>query len=62
MENINPDDLPLSIDPEENLRMENEILKLKLKAELGTEPHFMNNVPSEIENEFLKNVLAFEHS
>ena len=34
----NNDDLtnePLSDDPEENLRMENELLRLKLQAELG---------------------------
>jgi len=62
MENIDPDDLPLSDDPEENLRMENEILRLKLKAELGAESHSMSNIPSEIENIFLKNVLNFEHA
>lgn len=62
MENIPHDDLPLSDDPEENLRMQNEILRLKLKAELGAEPHRSGNLPPEIENEFLKNVVAFEHS
>ncbi|CAN5201429.1 hypothetical protein BH09BAC6_BH09BAC6_00190 [soil metagenome] len=55
-------DEPLSTDPEENLRMENELLKLKLKAELGAESHSISNIDPEIENEFLKNILAFEHS
>jgi len=55
-------DSPLSDDPEENLRMENELLKLKLKAELGAEPINIADISPEIENEFLKNVLAFEHN
>jgi hypothetical protein len=55
-------DHPLSDDPEENLRMENELLRLKLKAELGAESHNILKVNPEIENEFLKNVLAFEHN
>ena len=35
------DDLetPFSEDPEENLRIENELLHLKLQAELGAETH-----------------------
>jgi hypothetical protein len=53
---------PLSNDPEENLRIENELLKLKLKAELGAEPFSVSDISPEIENEFLKNVLAFEHN
>ncbi len=53
---------PLSNDPEENLRMENELLRLKLKAELGAEPHSISTIDPEIENEFLKHVLAFEHN
>ena len=57
-----PDDMPLSDDPEENLRMENELLRLKLKAELGAESHNVTNLNPEIENEFLKHVLAFEHN
>lgn len=62
MENINPNDFSLSDDHQENLRMENEILRLKLKAELGAESHSLDNVPTEIENEFLKHILAFEHA
>jgi hypothetical protein len=62
MDNNNTADLPLSDDPEENLRMENELLRLKLKAELGAEPYNVTNVEPEIENEFLKHILAFEHN
>jgi hypothetical protein len=62
MDNNNTADLPLSDNPEENLRMENELLRLKLKAELGAEPYNVTNVEPEIENEFLKQVLAFEHN
>jgi hypothetical protein len=52
----------LNDNPEENLRMENEFLQLKLKAELGAKTFSSSNFPAEIENEFLKNVLAFENS
>ena len=55
-------DLPLSEDPEENLRMENELLRLKLKAEFGGESGNVTNINPEIENEFLKHVLEFEHN
>jgi hypothetical protein len=61
----NTDDLfdqPLSDDPEENLRMENELLRLKLQAELGADPHMINPVDPEIENIFLKNIFDFEHN
>jgi hypothetical protein len=60
--NINDDDEPLSDDPEENLRMENELLRLKLKAELGGDSFSSGDLPPEIENEFLKNVMAFEQN
>lgn len=55
-------DGPLSDDPEENLRMQNELLRLKLKAELGADSHRISNIDPGIENEFLKNVLAFEQN
>ncbi len=61
----NPDDmadLPLSDDPEENLRIENELLRLKMKAELGAESHSSGKLDPGIENEFLKNVMAFEQN
>lgn len=52
--NNNPhDDLPLSNDPEENLRMQNELLRLKVRAELGA-------IPQITDSEFLKNMLQFE--
>ena len=50
-----------SEDPKENLRLENEILRIKIKTELGGEYESDENLPPELENEFLKNILAFEH-
>ncbi len=58
-----PNEEKFSDDPQENLRMENELLKLKLQAQFGA---MMgggdNSLPPEIENEFLKNVYAFEQN
>jgi len=65
MNNNNSDEelnAPLSDDPEENLRLENELLQLKLKAEFGATSFGDGEIPPEIEHEFLKNVLAFEHA
>jgi len=50
-----------SDDPEEQLRIENELLKLKLNAELGGKFEALTDIPPEIEHEFLKNVIAFEN-
>jgi len=50
-----------SSDPREHLRIENEILRIKVKAELGGEYESDENLSPELENEFLKNILAFEH-
>jgi len=61
MENETPD-LPLSDDPEENLRMENELMKLKLQAELDATSFTASDIDPEMENEFLKNVMAFEQN
>ena len=44
-----------------NLRIENEILRIKIKTELGGDYESDENLPPELENEFLKNILAFEH-
>ena len=55
-------DLPLSDDSEENLRMENELMKLKLQAELGAKSFSASEIDPEIENAFLKNVMAFEQN
>lgn len=51
-----------SDDPEEHMKIENELLKLKLSAELGGTFEALSEIPPAIENEFLKNVLAFEHA
>ena len=61
MDNKQDDGLPGN-SPEENTRIENELLKLKLQAELGVKPHLESGLPPEVENLFLKNVLAFEHA
>ncbi|MFT3933562.1 MAG: hypothetical protein QM726_08115 [Chitinophagaceae bacterium] len=50
-----------SNDAKENLRIENEILRIKIRTELGGEYEIDENLPPELENEFLKNILAFEH-
>ncbi len=60
MKNISSDNLSQSYDPDENKRMENELLQLKLKAELGIDAHISANTPPSIKNLFLKNILAFE--
>jgi len=53
-----------SENPEENLRIENDILKLKLHATYGADMYIGpgKDLPPEIENEFLKNVIAFEEA
>ncbi len=50
-----------SEDPEEQLKIENDILKLKLQAELGGDFTADEDLSPDIENAFLKNVLEFEH-
>lgn len=50
-----------SDDPEENLRLENEFLQMKLSAETGAIfGGDASGLPPEIMNEWLKNVAAFE--
>lgn len=49
-------------DTKEKLCLENEILRLKLKAQCGSELQHTGNIPPEVEHQFLKNVLAFEES
>jgi hypothetical protein len=56
------DDEKLSDDPEENLRMENELLKLKIQAQFGAKFGEGASLPADVENEFLKNVYAFEQN
>jgi hypothetical protein len=55
-------DEKFSDDPAENVRLENEFLKIKLKAQYGDAFHMESNgdLPPEIENQFLKNMMAFE--
>ncbi len=49
-----------SDDPIENLRIENEIQKLKMQAETGASFSGSNDLPPEVENEFLQHVQQFE--
>jgi hypothetical protein len=46
----------------ENMRIENEILRIKLKAQYGDAFYMESNegLPPEIENQFLKSMMAFE--
>ena len=59
---MEPHEEKFSDDPQENLRMENELLKLKLQAQFGATLGEGENLPPEIENQFLKNVYAFEQN
>ena len=61
--NINnelPDEEKFSDDPEENLHLQNEFLKLKMMAESGAYFGGSGNLPPEIENQFLNNIIEFE--
>src|SRR4051812_27452020 len=51
-----------SEDFQENLRIENEILRIKLRAQYGDAFHMESNegLSPEVENQFLKNMMAFE--
>ena len=63
MENSNNQNQPeekFSEDPQENLRIENELLKLKMQAESGALFGGGGNLPPEVENEFLQEVQQFE--
>lgn len=56
----NEEDEKFSNDPEEQLRIENELLRLKLQAETGAELQQLKDIPADVENAFLNNILAFE--
>jgi hypothetical protein len=56
----NDDEEKFSDDPEEQLRIENDLLRLKLQAETGADLHQLEDVPPEVEHAFLNNILAFE--
>lgn len=58
-EQNSPEEFPDS-NSEEGLNIENELLKLKMRAELGASFSEISNLPPGIENAFLKNVLNFE--
>jgi len=56
-------DLPtpeFSDDPQENLRIENEIIKLKLSAEFGAVHNGSENIPPAMEHFFLQQIERFE--
>ena len=55
-----PEEEKFSEDPEENLRLQNEFLKLKMMAESAAHFGSVGNLPPEIENQFLQNVIEFE--
>lgn len=61
MNNDVNDEEKFSEDPEEQLKIENDILKLKLQAELGADFKGEEELSPDVENLFLKNVLEFEH-
>lgn len=56
----NEEEEKFSDDPEEQLRIENDLLRLKLQAETGADLHHLEDVPPEVEHAFLNNILAFE--
>ena len=55
-----PGEEKFSDDPEENLRLQNEFIKLKIMAESGAHFGGDGNLPPDIENQFLNNILEFE--
>src|SRR5215204_433490 len=57
----NPEEM-FSEDPDENLHIENEILKLKMQAESNAFIVTENDIPPDIEHMFLKNVQAWEEA
>src|SRR5882724_3350092 len=57
-----PGEGEFSSDPQENLRIENEILRMRVKAELGGAYEGSEELSPELENEFLKSILSFEHA
>jgi hypothetical protein len=61
MKNTYDDDQPLSLDPEENLRMENQLTELKLNAEFGAKTFLGDDIPENIKRIFLKNVMEYEN-
>lgn len=60
MKETNDADEQFSDDAEENLRIENELLKLKMQAESGAFFGGSGNLSPDIENAFLQNIQQFE--
>lgn len=59
-ENNLPEEEKFSDDPEVNLRMQNDFLKMKMMAESGAFFGGEGGLPADIENQFLKNIMEFE--
>ncbi|HXR85036.1 MAG TPA: hypothetical protein VN722_12040 [Hanamia sp.] len=57
-----PEEEKFSDDPEENLQMQNDFLKMKMMVESGAFFGGEGNIPADIENQFLKNILEIEKS
>ncbi len=55
-----PEDEKFSDDPDEDLRMQNDFLRMKMMAESGALFGGNSSLPAEIENQFLKNIIEFE--
>lgn len=55
-----PEEEKFSDDPEENLRMQNDFLKMKMMAESGAVFGGGEGLSPEMENQFLNNILEFE--
>ena len=57
-----PEEEKFSDDPKENLRMQNDFLKMKMMIESGAQFGGSSDgeLPPEIENEWLKNIMEFE--
>ena len=58
---VNNEEEKYSEDHEEQMRIENDILKLKLQAELGGSFEGEHDIDPDVENAFLKNIFEFEH-
>ena len=50
----------LSVDPEDEIRADNELLKLKLELEFGMEMHETSSLNPEVENQWLRQIHDFE--
>jgi hypothetical protein len=58
------DEEKFSADESENLRIENELLRIKLKAQYGEgfQMDSVEDLPPEIENQFLRNIIEIEEA